>query len=46
VVKYVATDNYKGGQLAAKHLLELLARRQAVAAAVLRAQVGSEHGAA
>jgi ribose transport system substrate-binding protein len=44
VVKYVATDNYKGGQLAAKHLLELLEKdgKKSPRLVLLRYQVGSE----
>lgn len=44
VVKYVATDNYKGGQLAAKHLLQLLEKdgKKTPRLVLLRYQVGSE----
>ncbi len=44
IVKYVATNNYHGGELAAKHLLEVLARegKPAPRLVLLRYQVGSE----
>ncbi len=43
-VKYVATNNYNGGRLAAVHLLDVLARegKEAPNIALLRYQVGSE----
>jgi ribose transport system substrate-binding protein len=44
IVKYVATNNYNGGRLAAKHLLEVLAKdgKTAPRLILLRYQVGSE----
>jgi ribose transport system substrate-binding protein len=44
VVKYIATDNYHGGQLAARHLLDTLARdgKKAPKIVLLRYQPGSE----
>lgn len=43
-VKYVATDNYNGGKLAAKHLLEVLEKqgKSAPKLALFRYQPGSE----
>jgi ribose transport system substrate-binding protein len=44
IVKYVATDNYNGGRLAAEHLLKVLsaAGKDAPKIVLLRYQVGSE----
>jgi ribose transport system substrate-binding protein len=44
IVNYVATNNYNGGWLAAKHLLEVLAKdgKEAPKIVLLRYQVGSE----
>jgi ribose transport system substrate-binding protein len=44
IVKYIATDNYNGGKLAAQHLLELLARqgKKAPRLVLFRYQPGSE----
>jgi ribose transport system substrate-binding protein len=44
IVKYVATDNYNGGRLAAEHLLNVLraAGKEAPKIILLRYQVGSE----
>jgi len=38
---FVATDNYKGGQLAARHMLKLLEGQQGVELAVIRYAAGS-----
>jgi ribose transport system substrate-binding protein len=44
ILKYVATDNYHGGQLAARHLLDVLARdgKKAPRLVLFRYQPGSE----
>jgi ribose transport system substrate-binding protein len=44
IVKYVATDNYNGGRMAAKRLLDVLAKdgKEAPKLVLLRYQVGSE----
>jgi ribose transport system substrate-binding protein len=44
IVKYVATNNYKGGRLAAQHMLDVLARRgkKAPRLVLFRYQPGSE----
>jgi ribose transport system substrate-binding protein len=44
IVKYIATDNYHGGQLAARHLLDLLAKdgKKSPRIVLLRYQPGSE----
>src|SRR5439155_2988937 len=44
MVKYIATDNYNGGRMAAQHLLDLLAKdgKPAPHVVLLRYQVGSE----
>jgi ribose transport system substrate-binding protein len=42
IVKYIATDNYNGGRLAARRLLEVLRAEKAPRVILLRYAVGSE----